>query len=114
VCTPFNAPELVVIGGPLQYVGKLPVIGTPVKRAAVIAVAKRFEHFAQPNIDAGKDLDVEIAGTLLPSQVAHTAAERWNDKDWCERTGTELRNLYRHHAGAAERMAAFLLEPVRP
>ncbi|MDB5073348.1 MAG: hypothetical protein JWM87_4459 [Candidatus Eremiobacteraeota bacterium] len=114
VCTPFNAPELVVIGGPLQYVGKLPVIGTPVKRAAVIAVAKRFEHFAQPNIDAGKDLDVEIAGTLLPSQVAHTAAERWNDRDWCERTGTELRNLYRHHAGAAERMAAFLLEPVRP
>jgi hypothetical protein len=113
VCTPFNAPELVVIGGPLQYVGKLPFIGVPVKRAAVIAVAKRFEHFAQPNIDADKDLDVEIAGTLLPSQVAHTAAERWNDPGWCERTGTELRNLYRHHAGAAERMAAFLLEPVR-
>jgi hypothetical protein len=110
VCTPLNAPELVVIGGPLQYVGKLPFIGTPVKRAAVIAVAKRFEHFAQPNIDAGKDLDVEIAGTLLPSQVAHVAAERWNDSGWCERTGTELRNLYRHHVGAAERMAAFLLE----
>jgi hypothetical protein len=109
VCTPFNAPELVVIGGPLQYVGKLPFIGTPVKRAAVLSVARRFEHFAQPNIDANKDLDVEIAGTLLPSQVAHTAAERWNDATWCERTGTELSNLYRHHAGAAERMAAFLL-----
>jgi len=110
VCTPFNAPELVVIGGPLQYVGKLPLIGTPVKRAAVLAVASKFEHFAQPNIDAGKELDVEIKGTLLPSQVAHVAAERWNDPAWCERTGTELRNLYRHHAGAAERMAAFLLE----
>src|SRR6202011_3181219 len=45
VCTPFNAPELVVIGGPLQYVGKLPLIGTPVKRAAVVAFAKRFAHF---------------------------------------------------------------------
>jgi hypothetical protein len=114
VCTPFNAPELVVIGGPLQYVGKLPLIGTPVKRAAVVAYAKRFEHFAQPNIDAGKELDVEIAGTLLPSQVAHVAAERWNDAAWCAATGAELRALYRHHAGAAERMAAFLLEPVRP
>jgi len=114
VCTPFNAPELVVIGGPLQYLGKLPVIGTPVKRAAVVAYAKRFEHFAQPNIDAGKELDVEIAGTLLPSQVAHVAAERWSDAAWCAATGAELRSLYRHHAGAAERMAAFLLEPPRP
>ena len=113
-CTPFNAPELIVIGGPLQYVGKLPVIGAPIKRAAVLAVAKRFEHFAQPNIDAGKELDVEIAGTLLPSQVAHVAAERWRDTGWCTATGEELRALYRHHAGAAERMAAFLLESVSP
>ncbi len=114
VCTPFNAPELVVIGGPLQYAGKLPLIGTPLKRAAVVAFAKRFAHFAQPNIDAGKELDVEIAGTLLPSQVAHTAAERWHDAAWCRTTGAELAALYRHHAGAAERMAGFLLEPVRP
>ena len=114
VCTPFNAPELVVVGGPFQYVGKLPFIGTPIKRAAVVRYAKRFEHFAQPNIDAGKDLDVEIAGTLLPSQVAFAAAERYRDAEWCAKTGAELRALYRHHAGAAERMAGFLLEPVRP
>ncbi len=110
VCTPLNAPELIVIGGPLQYVGKLPVIGTPVKRAAVMAAAKRFTHFAQPNIDAGKELDVEIYGTLLPSQVAHTAAERWSDAAWCARTSAELRALYAGHAGAAERMAGALLE----
>jgi lipid-A-disaccharide synthase len=113
VCTPFNAPELVVVGGPFQYVGKLPLIGKPLKRAAVIAYAKRFAHFAQPNIDAGKDLDIEIAGTLLPSQVARAAAERYRDRGWCAKTGAELRALYRHHAGAAERMAGFLLEPVR-
>ncbi len=112
VCTPFNAPELVVIGGPLQYIGKLPVVGLPIKRAAALAVARRFKHFAQPNIDAGKDLDVEIAGTLLPSQVAHVAAERWNDAAWCAATGAELRALYTQHTGAAERMAAALLEPV--
>jgi hypothetical protein len=114
VCTPLNVPELIVIGGPLQYVGKLPLIGTPLKRAAVMAVSRRFTHFAQPNIDAGKELDAEIFGTLLPSQVARTAADRWTDAAWCARTGAELRELYRHHAGAAERMAAALLEPVRP
>lgn len=112
VCTPFNAPELVVIGGPLQYVGKLPLIGTPIKRAAVLNYAKRFTHFAQPNIDAGKELDVEIVGTLLPSQIAQVAAERWHDAAWCSATGAELRELYRPQAGASERMAAALLEPV--
>ncbi len=110
VCTPFNAPELAVIGGPMQYVGKVPLIGTPVKRAAVMAVVRRFRYFAQPNIDAGRELDPEIAGTLLPSQVAHFAAERWADVEWCRATGAELRARYAHHAGAAERMAAFLLE----
>lgn len=110
VCTPFNAPELIVIGGPMQYVGKLPLIGTPLKRAAVLAYAKRFPYFAQPNIDAGHEIDPEIGGTLLPSQVAHLAAERWADAGWCRAAGEELRALYTHHAGAAERMAAFLLE----
>jgi hypothetical protein len=113
VCTPFNAPELAVIGGPLQYVGKLPLIGTPIKRAAALAVAKRFTHFAQPNIDAGRELDREIIGTLLPSQVAHVAVERWQDQAWCTQIGAELRALYAGQAGAAERMAQALLEPVR-
>ena len=113
VCTPFNAPELAVIGGPLQYVGKLPLIGTPIKRAAALAVAKRFTHFAQPNIDAGRELDREIIGTLLPSQVAHVAVERWQDRAWCTQIGAELRALYAGQAGAAERMAQALLEPVR-
>jgi hypothetical protein len=112
VCIPFNSPELVVIGGPLQYLGKLPLIGPPLKRAAVLAAAARFTHFAQPNIDAGRVIDPEIAGTLLPSQVAHTAAERWSDAAWCKATGAELRELYAPHAGAAGRMADALLEPV--
>jgi hypothetical protein len=110
VCTPFNAPELAVIGGPLQYVGKLPLVGTQIKRAAVMSISKRFTHFAQPNIDAGRELEREIAGTLLPSQVAYVAAERWRDAAWCTATGAALRALYAPHAGAAERMASALLE----
>ena len=112
VCVPFNAPELIVIGGPLQYVGKLPLIGRPLKRAAVLAFASRFAHFAQPNIDANRAIEPEIAGTLLPSQVAHVAAERWADPAWCRAAGDELRALYAGQAGAAGRMADALLEPV--
>jgi hypothetical protein len=110
---PMNAPELAVINGPLQYAGRLPLIGTPLKRAAAVAVANRHPLAAQPNIDAGRELDPEVRGTILPSRVASLAAERYADPAWCARTGETLRALYAAHAGAAERMAAALLEPPR-
>ncbi len=109
-CLPMNAPELAVINGPLQYVGRLPVIGAPLKRAAAVAVTKRFRYFAQPNIDADRELIPELSGTLFPARVAAVAAERFADRAWCERTGAELKGRYAVHAGAAERMSAALLE----
>ncbi len=113
-CMLLNAPELIVIPGAIQYVGKLPLIGAPLKRAGVLLAARRFEHFAQPNIDAGREVEPELVGTLLPSQVARTAAERWSDPAWCARAGAELRALYAPHAGAADRMAAELLGDAGP
>jgi hypothetical protein len=76
----------------------------------VLAVAGVSRYFAQPNIDAGREIDPELTGTLLPSQLARAAAARWADAAWCRRTGAELRALYAPQAGAAERMAATLLE----
>jgi hypothetical protein len=110
VTTPFNEPSFAVINGPLQYVGRLPGIGLPIKRGAVMAVARRFRYFAQPNTDAGRELDPEISGTLLPSYVAHTVAERYADVAWRSETSAALRALYAPQAGAAERMAAAILE----
>jgi hypothetical protein len=111
-CLPMNAPELAVINGPLQYVGRLPFIGAPLKRAAALAVTRRFRFFAQPNIDADREIIPEIAGTLFPARVATVTAERYADAEWCERTGAELRANYAHHAGAAKRMSAALLESI--
>lgn len=110
VCVPLNAPELAVINGPLQYVGRLPRIGAPLKRAAALAVVKRFRSFAQPNIDAEREIMPELIGTLFPARIAAVAAERYADAAWCTRAGAELRALYAGHAGAAQRMSAALLE----
>jgi hypothetical protein len=112
VVTPSNAPELVVINGPFQYIDRVPWLGVAVKRAAAVAVAKRFRFFAQPNIDAGREIAHEIRGTLLPSRMAHVAAERYADGAWLAETSAALRSLYAAHAGAAGRMAEALLEGV--
>ncbi len=109
---PMNRPELIVINGVLQYVGRIPLAGTPIKRTAIAAGAKRFEFVAQPNIDAGWLLDPEIRGTLLPSHVAHVVAERYADTAWIGETGAALRALYASQAGVAGRMADLLLEDV--
>jgi hypothetical protein len=111
-CLPMNAPELAVINGPLQYLGRLPGIGAPLKRAAALAVTRRFRFFAQPNIDAERELIPELSGTLFPARVAAVAAERFADQAWCERTGTELKARYAAHAGAAKRMSDALLESI--
>lgn len=113
-CTPLNAPELITINGPLTYLDRVPLIGAPLKRSAVLAVAKRFPYVTQPNIDADEALIEELRGTLTPGHVAQTVAARFHDAAWLQRSGAQLQRLYRDHAGAAARMASALLEMLPP
>lgn len=108
VTVPFNAPEGVVIAGPLQYVERIPLIGVPVKRQIVIQYAKRFAFYAQPNIDAERELIPELIGTLTPGFVARRTYERYGDATWCTQSAAELRALYAPHRGASVRMAEAL------
>ena len=108
VTVPFNAPEAAVITGPLQYLERIPVIGTPVKRQIVVRYTKRFHFFAQPNIDADRELFPELAGTLTPGFVARNVYERYGDATWQKESSELLRALYAPHRGASVRMAEAL------
>jgi len=113
VCAPANAPEVVVINGPLQYLDRLPLAGVPIKRALVLAVARRFTYVAQPNADAGAPLMRELRGTLTPGHVARTIAAYAADDAARAADSARLRALYAGHAGAAGRMADALLAYAR-
>jgi hypothetical protein len=110
VCVPLNAPEGVVVNGPFQYVDRIPLAGTFLKRSLVVAVDARFPITAQPNIDAGEMLMPELRGTLMPGAIARRVAAYADDAEARERDGRRLAALYAAHAGAAERMARSLLE----
>ena len=105
---PFNAPEAAVINGPLQYVERMPFIGTPLKRQLVLQYTKRFTYFTQPNMDAERQLIPELTGTLTPGYVAQRVLEYYRDEAWRSSTSDALRALYTGHRGAAERMAEAL------
>jgi hypothetical protein len=107
--TPFNAPEVVTINGPLTYLDRIPFAGTPLKRAAVLAVARRFRYFTQPNIDAGSALIREVRGTITPGRIARVALECYDDAGWLAASRNALAELYRDHIGASARMADSLL-----
>jgi hypothetical protein len=109
VCVPLNAPEVVVVNGPLQYIDRIPFVGRFVKRQVVIAVDRRFTLTAQPNIDTGEQLMPELRGTLMPAEVARRIAAYAADADALAEASRRLRALYAAHAGAADRMARSLL-----
>jgi hypothetical protein len=108
--SPFNVPEEVTINGPLTYLDRIPLIGAPLKRAVVVAVANRFPLMAQPNMDLGEMVIAELHGTLTPGRVARVTLERYNDAAWLGESAARLRALYRDHVGAAGRMAESLVE----
>jgi len=107
--TPLNAPEIVTINGPLTYLDRIPFVGAPLKRAAAVALSRRFAYHTQPNMDAGAMLIHEVHGTVTPGRVARVALERYEDEAWIASSGSALALLYRDHAGAADRMAESLL-----
>jgi hypothetical protein len=108
VTVPYNAPEAVVITGPLQYVERIPVIGIPVKRSLALRFSQRFTFFAQPNMDSGRELVPELVGTLTPGLVAQRVYEKWKDREWAAEAGARTRDFYAAHRGASHRMAEAL------
>ena len=108
--TPFNAPEMVTINGPLTYLDRIPVVGIPLKRAAAVAVAHRFRYHTQPNMDAGAMVIREVLSTVTGARIARILLDSYEDHAWLAETSTQLAGLYRDHVGAADRMAESLLE----
>jgi lipid-A-disaccharide synthase len=108
VCTPLNAPEMIVVNGPLTYLDRIPLAGVPLKRVVVATLGSRFPMLAQPNIDAGEMLMPELRGALMPARVARVTAEYVAGDHSAD--AARLARLYAGHRGAAERMARSLLE----
>ncbi len=108
--TPLNAPEIITFNGPLTYLDRIPLIGTPLKRAAAVAVSRRFTFHTQPNMDADESLVCELHGTVTPGRVGRVALERLDDGAWLSRSRELLAALYADHVGAADRMAESLIQ----
>jgi lipid A disaccharide synthetase len=109
VCVPVNAPELIVVNGPLTYLDRVPLAGVPLKRLLINQLGHRFPTLAQPNIDAGIPLMPELRGALMPGHVARVVVDYAADDEARRSAAERLGALYAADRGASERMAASLL-----
>lgn len=109
VTVPLNRVDEIAMNGVAAYVHRVPVVGRPLKRWLARAVARKIKFFAQPNIDAGRIVAPEIRGILTPAEVAAHAAALLDNGHELRTMGETLSALYAKDVGAADRMAAEVL-----
>jgi hypothetical protein len=105
VVVPTNRLDEIAVNGPAAYLHRVPLVGVPLKRWLLRRLEKRIRFFAQPNIDAGREIVPEVRGILHPHDVAARAAALLDDAHACRIMAESAAALYASHVGAAGRMA---------
>lgn len=105
VSLPLNIPEEIPLTGVFEYIGRLPVIGGPIKRVVLQNVNKRIEFTAIPNKRQRKSIMPEIRGVLTAQDVSIKALELLQDTKTRDRISLELKAAM-GRPGAADKVAS--------
>lgn len=104
VVLPLNRAEEIPLEGISGLIGRLPLVGRLLKRAAVLAAAERIEFAALPNRKAGRLLVPEVRGHIDPEDVLAPAVALLCEPERRQELGQQLREAM-GQAGASDRLA---------
>ncbi len=110
VLLPLNRPEAIPLEGPGHWLSLIPIVGTPLKRAAVRLFVERMDYpVSLPNHFTGEDLMVEISGEISLAQVTERVAALLDEPADLARRRDRLRATM-PAAGASARLVERLLD----
>lgn len=111
VLLPLNKPEVIPLEGVGQWLGYLPIIGTPIKRFAVRVFVNNLKlPISLPNRFTKEPLMVEIKGKIEVSAVAQQAAQLLSDDGERLRRRARLLELMPRPGAAARLTQAIFLD----
>ncbi len=107
---PLNLPEEIPLTGIFEFIGRLPLIGRPIKRIAVRKALGRIEFTAIPNKRQRRFITPEIRGGVLTAEdVAIKVLELLQDTKARDRISVELKEAM-GRPGAADSVASAVLD----
>jgi len=107
VLLPLNKPEVIPLEGPGHWLSLVPVVGTALKRRAVLLAAPHLP-VSLPNNLSGENLMLELKGTLTRDGVLREVLNLLNDPAEQDRRRTRLLTTM-PRPGAAAKLVARLL-----
>jgi lipid A disaccharide synthetase len=108
VVVPLNKPEKLPIDGFFNWVGEIPLIGPPLKRAVVEALNKRIKFVSHPNIRSEKEIMPEIRGVISPEDISWPAIRLLKDAVERKRMSRQLQSVM-GGKGASKRVVEEIL-----
>lgn len=110
VCLPLHKPEEIPLDGIAGYLDRIPLIGRPLKRRAVLSASRRAQYIALPNRAAGEAIVPELRSErLAPEEIAAEAKRLLDDPERLEAAASRLVRAM-GPPGAARRVAQGALE----
>lgn len=109
VLLPLNKPEEIPLDGLAGQLGGLPLIGKPLKRLVVNALARRLKLIALPNQRAGREITPELKGVITPLDVYASTRALLNDAEGRRRIRLDLYQAM-GYPGAAAAIVAIVKE----
>jgi hypothetical protein len=90
VSIPLNWPHLIIFDGLLGILGKVPMLGTLLKRLVILILKHKKRFYALPNMRAKRQIVPEHVEIVVPETLAKRVLEKVEDPDWLDKTKTAL------------------------
>jgi len=93
VVFPLNKPDSIPLEGVADWICRIPIIGSFIKRVLITWINTKTKFFALPNIKSEKDVVPELRGNVSAKEVAARTLKLIKDKVWLAKTSEDLKKI---------------------